>query len=109
MAGHTNFAAMNSIKLSSYYRLYAFSDYRSMKAALPYMRRVVLAKGLVEVEESEARSYVWRIRGQGYKNYLEPLGSQRTKGTGIQSLITALQVLYKSNGYSARYIVIERG
>ncbi len=75
---------------------------------MPYLRRVVLAKGLQEVEETEARTYVGRIRGRGYKNYLEPLGSQRTKGTGIQSLITALQVLYKSNGYSARYIVVER-
>lgn len=100
---------MNSIKLSSYYRLYAFSDYRSMKTALPYMRRVVLAKGLKEVEESEIRSYMWRITGKGYKNYLEPLSSQHTRSSAIQSLITALQMLYKSNGYSARYIVIERG
>ncbi|WP_299757995.1 hypothetical protein [uncultured Pontibacter sp.] len=100
---------MNSIKLSSYYRLYAFSDYQSMKAALPYMRRVVLAKNLQEVEEQEARNYVDRLGGQGYKNYLEPLSSHTSKGSGIQSLITALQVLYKSNGFSARYIVIERG
>ncbi|GAB3526058.1 hypothetical protein GCM10027443_00840 [Pontibacter brevis] len=103
------FASMNSIKLSSYYRLYAFSDYRSMKSALPYMQRVVLAKGLVEVQESDIRSYVWRISGKGYKNYLEPLHSQNTRTTAIKSLITALQVLYKSNGYSARYIVVERG
>lgn len=100
---------MNSIKLSSYYRLYAFSDYRSMKAALPYMRRVVLAKGLVEVEEADIRGYMWRINGMGYKNYLEPLNSRNTRTSAIQSLITALQALYKSNGYSARYIVIERG
>ena len=100
---------MNSIKLSSYYRLYAFSDYQSMKSALPYMQRVVLAKGLVEVEEAEARSYVGRVPGRGYKNYLEPLNSRDTKPSGIKSLITALQVLYKSNGYSAKYIVIERG
>ncbi|AKD03672.1 hypothetical protein POKO110462_02445 [Pontibacter korlensis] len=100
---------MNSIKLSSYYRLYAFSDYQSMKSALPYMRQVVLAKGLAEVEESEARRYVWRISGKGYKNYLEPYSTQSTKGSGITSLITALQSLYKRNGFSARYIVIERG
>ncbi|WP_266204576.1 hypothetical protein [Pontibacter kalidii] len=101
---------MNSIKLSSYYRLYAFSDYQSMKSALPYMRRVVLAKGLTEVGEAEARSYMGRISGRGYKNYLEPLSSHNNnKGTGIQSLITALQALYKQNGFSARYIVIERG
>ncbi|OKL39702.1 hypothetical protein [Pontibacter flavimaris] len=99
---------MNSIKLSSYYRLYAFSDYQSMKSALPYMQRVVLAKGLQDVGEAEARSFVGRVSGKGYKNYLEPLSSHRTKGSGIQSLITALQALYKSNGFSARYIVIER-
>ncbi|WP_242917014.1 hypothetical protein [Pontibacter liquoris] len=100
---------MNTLKLSSYYRLSAFSDYRSMKAALPYMQRVVLAKELVEVQEEEARSFVGRISGKGYKNYLEPLHGHNTRFTAIQSLITALQVLYKSNGYSARYIVIERG
>lgn len=100
---------MNSIKLSSYYCLYAFSDYRTMKSALPYMRRVVLAKGLVEVQESEVRSYIVRIDGKGYKNYLEPLNNQNIRTTALTSLITALQVLYKSNGYSASYIVIERG
>ncbi|MCC9134858.1 hypothetical protein ACFSKU_19855 [Pontibacter silvestris] len=100
---------MNSIKLSSYYRLYAFSDYRSMKSALPYMRRVVLAKSLMEVEEAEVRSYVWRIKGQGYKNYLEPITNYNTKTTALKSFITALQELYKHNGYSARYIIIERG
>lgn len=79
-----------------------------MKTALPYMRRVVLAKGLTEVEESEVRSYIWRVGGGGYRNYLEPLYSQNTLASPFQSLITALQALYKSNGYSARYIVIER-
>lgn len=100
---------MNSIKLSSYYRLYAFSDYQSMKSAMPYMRCVVLAKRLVEVQDTEARSYVWRISGQGYKNYLEPLSSQTARPSALGSLVTALQVLYKSNGYSAKYVVIERG
>ncbi|WP_162055712.1 hypothetical protein [Pontibacter pamirensis] len=99
---------MNSIKLSSYYRLYAFSDYQSMKSALPYMRRVVVAKRLEEVEEEEARHYVWRIRGKGYKNYLEPISNQNTQRAAIRSLITALQELYKRNGYSAKYVVIER-
>jgi hypothetical protein len=99
---------MNSIKLKPYYHLYAFSDYRSMKSAMPYMRRVVLAKGLTDVEEAEARRIVARIPGSGFQNYLQPLGSQQTKRTGIASLITALQLLYKQNGFSARYIVIER-
>mgnify|MGYP005754234851 CR=1 FL=1 len=99
---------MNSIKLSSYYRLYAFSDYQSMRSALPYMRQVVLAKALLEVEEEEIRSFVWRVRGRGYKNYLEPINSRYTAPSAVKSLITALQALYKSNGYSARYIVIER-
>jgi hypothetical protein len=100
---------VNSIKLSSWHRLYAFSDYRSMKSALPYMRQIVLAKGLVDVEEAEARRIVARIPGKGFHNYLQPLGNHQTKSTGIASLITALQLLYKQNGFSARYIVVERG
>lgn len=100
---------MNSVKLNAYYRLYAFSDYQSMKSALPYMRRVMLAKPLAEVEEVEARRFVSRSGGGGYTNYLQPLGIRRTVSSGINSLITALQLLYKSNGFSARYIVIERG
>ncbi|MCJ8167308.1 hypothetical protein MKJ04_20880 [Pontibacter sp. E15-1] len=100
---------MNSIKLSAYHRLYAFSDYQSMKAALPYMRRVVLAKRLDEVEESEARRFVGRYQEGGYMNYLGRLTQQRAKRSGTDSLITALQELFKSNGYSARYIAIERG
>ncbi|MFD2514978.1 hypothetical protein ACFSRY_13960 [Pontibacter locisalis] len=99
---------MNSIDLSSYYRLYAFSDYRSMKAALPYMRRVVLAKGLTEVEEADVRRYLQRVEGSGYKNYLEPLSYLHERVSATNSLISALQVLYKSSGYSARYIVVER-
>ncbi len=79
-----------------------------MKAALPYMQRVVLAKGLMEIEEAEIRNYLWRIKGKGYKNYLGSLSRQEPKYAAMQSLITALQLLYKSNGYSARYIVIER-
>ena len=99
---------MNAFKLSPYYRLYAFSDYQSMRAALPYMQRVVLAKSLQDVEEADARRVVSRGRGGGFKNYLEPFGSYQAKGSGMQSLVTALQALYKSNGYSARYIVVER-
>ncbi|MBD1397098.1 hypothetical protein H9Q13_07965 [Pontibacter sp. JH31] len=100
---------MNFVRLNHRYRLYAFSDYRSMKSALPYMRQVTLAKNLQEVEEPEARRYVGRVDGKGFQNYLQPLGGQQTKTSGKASLITALQVLYKSNGFSARYIVVERG
>lgn len=99
---------MNSVKLSSYCRLYAFSDYRSMKTALPYMRQVVLAKALTDVEEADARRIVMRAPGSGFQNYLRPLGGRQTKTTGIASLVTALQLLYKQNGFSARYIVVER-
>jgi hypothetical protein len=100
---------MNSIRLSYRYRLYAFSDYRSMKSALPYMRQVVLAKALTELEESEARRIVARIPEKGFQNYLQPIGGQQIKSSGIASLITALQLLYKQNGFSARYVVVERG
>jgi len=99
---------MNSVKLSNYYRLYAFSDYQSMRAAMPYMQRVVFTKKLDEVEEREARSYVQRIPGNGYKNYLEPISNYNATYSATRSLITALQLLYKSNGYAARYILIER-
>ena len=99
---------MNSINLSSYYRLYAFSDYQSMKSALPYMRSVVLAKSLSEVDSNDARRVVWRIQGQGYTNYLQPLSSDNSFLSAIESLITALQSLYKKNGFSAKYIVVER-
>ena len=100
---------MNSVKLNAYYRLYAFSDYQSMKSALPYMRRVALAKSLADVEEGEARRFVSRASGGGFTNYLQPLGIRQTVSSGTNSLITALQLLYKSNGFSARYIVVERG
>jgi hypothetical protein len=103
------FWSVNSIKLSSYHRLYAFTDYRSMKSALPYMRQVVLAKALTDVEESEARRIVARIPEKGFQNYLQPISGQQAKSSGIASLITALQLLYKQNGFSARYVVVERG
>ncbi|PKV63079.1 hypothetical protein BD749_2916 [Pontibacter ramchanderi] len=79
-----------------------------MKSALPYMRQVVLAKALSEVEESDARRVVMRLPGAGYQNYLRPLAGLQTKANAIASLITALQLLYKQNGYAARYIVVER-
>ena len=72
------------------------------------MRQVMLAKSLAEVEEADARRIVMRLPGSGFQNYLRPLGGQQTKATGIASLITALQLLYKQNGFSARYIVVER-
>ncbi|TXK21379.1 hypothetical protein FVR03_23365 [Pontibacter qinzhouensis] len=99
---------MKSVKLSSYYRLYAFSDYQSMKTATRYMRSVELARGLAEVQEQEVRRFVGRISGQGYINYLEPNSHLNTLRSYRKSFITALQLLYKSNGYAARYIVIER-
>jgi len=103
-----NFGVMNAVKLSPYYRLYAFPDYGSMQAALPYMRGVVMAKALAEVEAADARRYVWRSDGYGYRNYLNPIAHGEARLSVLRSLITALQLLYKSNGYSARYIVIER-
>jgi hypothetical protein len=99
---------MNSIDLGTNYRLYAFSDYQSMKAALPYMRRVVLAKKLTDVEEAEARTFVRRSGSKGFKNYIQPITGYNTTTTAINSLITALQALYKLNGFSARFIVVER-
>ena len=99
---------MNFINLSTYYRLYAFSDYGSMKAALPYLRSAVLAKKLADIEEAEIRRYVIRVAQGSYKNYLEPINELYPKQSAAQSFISALQVLYKSNGYSARYVVVER-
>ncbi|NDK55279.1 hypothetical protein [Pontibacter fetidus] len=99
---------MNSVKLSTYYRLYAFSDYQSMQAGKRYLQRVVLAKALVEVQEKEVRTYLQRNNTGGYKNYLEPVFTNRTYFSADRSFISALQLLYKSNGYSARYIVVER-
>lgn len=100
---------MNAVRLSARYCLYAFSDYRSMKTALPYMHQVLLAKALADVEETDARRLVQRMPEKGFQNYLQPLGPPQHKSTGIASLITALQVLYKQNGFSARYIAVERG
>ncbi|MEJ8803471.1 hypothetical protein [Pontibacter sp. H249] len=99
---------MNSIDLNSYYRLYAFSDYSSMKVALPYMRKVVLARSLVDVEETDIRKYLDRMPNRGFINYLQPLHNPNKRTTASQSFISALQLLYKSNGYSARYVVVER-
>lgn len=73
------------------------------------MRQVVLAKALTDVEESDARRVVTRIPGKGFQNYLYPIGGQQIKSSGIASLITALQSLYKQNGFSVRYLIVERG
>lgn len=99
---------MNFINLSHYYRLYTFSDYQSMKEALPYLRGVVLAERLEEVPEPMIKRYLLRMEGGGYKNYLEPISSRHAKPTAAQSFISALQMLYKSNGFSAKYVVVER-
>mgnify|MGYP005749952089 CR=1 FL=1 len=73
------------------------------------MQRIVLAMPLGDISETVARRLVLRVPGEGYKNYLTPISGCRTKSTAIDSLITALQVLYKQNGYSAKYIVVARG
>ncbi|WP_162427226.1 hypothetical protein [Pontibacter pudoricolor] len=99
---------MNSIKLSAYYRLYAFPDYQSMQAGKRYLQRVVLAKALTEVQEKEVRTYLQRTNPGGYINYLQPLHTPPYYFSADRSFISALQLLYKSNGYSARYIVVER-
>ena len=97
---------MNSVKQTSRNRIYAFAGYQSMRSALPYMQRVALARNLTDIHEEEARKFVQRIPGKGFRNYLESPGNYNSPATGIASLITALQLLYKSNGFSARYIVI---
>jgi hypothetical protein len=99
---------MNSVKLSAYYKLYAFPDYQSMQTGKRYLQRVVLAKALTEVQEKEVRTYLQRSNPGGYKNYLEPMHHSSSYFPADRSFISALQLLYKSNGYSARYIVVER-
>ena len=99
---------MNSVKLSVYYKLYAFPDYQSMQTGKRYLQRVVLSKALTEVQEKEVRTYLQRNNPGGYKNYLEPMHHSPSYFPADKSFITALQLLYKSNGYSARYIVVER-
>jgi hypothetical protein len=42
-----------------------------------------------------------------YKNYLRD-DKKDLKTSGLESLKTALQALYKLNQYSAKYIIIER-
>ncbi|MEJ8755952.1 hypothetical protein WG947_03010 [Pontibacter sp. H259] len=99
---------MNSVKLSAYYRLYAFPDYQGMQSGRRYLQRVVLAKALAEVQENEVRTFLQRLNPGGYKNYLEPVHNPTTYFSADRSFISALQLLYKSNGYAARYIVVER-
>ncbi|WP_018478145.1 hypothetical protein [Pontibacter roseus] len=96
---------MNHIDLNNTYRLYAFPDYWSMRAARDKLRRVVMAKEFKEVKEIEAKHYVERYGDYAYKNYLRA-DKKNLKESGLKSLITALQALYKLNGYPANYIII---
>lgn len=100
---------MNAVTLRHTYRLYAFAGYQSMRDAIPYLQRVVLAKALADVAENEVRPYLQQVPGFGYKNYLEPLSAHQQYCAAGRSFISALQLLYKQNGYSARYVVITRG
>ncbi|MBB6612415.1 hypothetical protein H7F15_15315 [Pontibacter sp. Tf4] len=100
---------MNSVILRGNYRLYAFAGYQSMRDALPYLPQVVLAKALTDVAEADVRSCLQRVPESGFKNYLQPLAGQQHYCSAKRSFISALQLLYKSNGYSARYVVIARG
>lgn len=98
---------MNYIELSQRYRLYAFNDYWIMRKAYPEVKYVAFAKDLREIREIEAKHYVSEIGpGGGYQNYLRQ-DKADLKSTGLESLKTALQALYKLNGYSAKYILIE--
>ena len=96
---------MNFIQLNSTYRVYAFEDYRTMKAALPLLRRTPIAKEFSRLREIEVKNFV-RYYTNGYQNYLRT-DSAELKSTALESLKTALQALYKLNGYSAKYVVIE--
>ena len=96
---------MNHIDLTNRFRLYAFPDYWSMRAAKANVRQVILAKEFKEVKEIEAKHYVHGYGDYAYKNYMRE-GKGHLKQSGLQSLITALQALYKLNGYSAKYIII---
>jgi D-ribose pyranose/furanose isomerase RbsD len=97
---------LNYIDLSSTFRLYSFPDYMSMRDAKLFVKNVVLAKEFIRVKEIEAKNYVRSISGGSYKNYLRH-DTAELKATGLESIITALQALYKLNGYSAKYIIIE--
>ncbi|MBX0335495.1 hypothetical protein K3G39_19855 [Pontibacter sp. HSC-14F20] len=97
---------MNYINLSSIHRLYSFPDYWSMKEAKPKIRRVIMAKDFREVKEIEAKHYVQKYGDYAFRNYLRE-DKKDLKESGLQSLITALQALYKLNGYPAKYIIIE--
>ena len=96
---------MNHIRLSTSYRLYAFPDYKAMTEAKPLMKRIAIAKQVAKLREVEAKHYLMHV-GSGYKNYLRT-DTADTKAKGLESLITALQALYKLNRYSAKYIIIE--
>lgn len=100
---------MSYIELSRRYRLYSFPDYWSMRKAMPAVKYVALAKDFKDIKEIEAKHYVDSISSSdsgGYKNYLRT-DTGGLLSTGLESLKTALQALYKLNGYSAKYILIE--
>jgi hypothetical protein len=105
---------VNYIQLTHQYRLYAFPDYWSMRkvrdALQSEYKTVVLAKEFSEVKSIEANHYLETFHSRdsnSYRNYLRE-GRQDLQPSGLLSLKTALQVLYKHNEYSAKYILIER-
>lgn len=98
---------MNYIDLNSSFRVHGFADYWSMGEAKLKMSRIVIAKEFTQVREIEAKHYVTSVGDGEYKNYLRH-NTTDLKGSGLASLKTALQVLYKLNGYSAKFIIIER-
>ncbi|MEJ8756247.1 hypothetical protein WG947_04515 [Pontibacter sp. H259] len=96
------------IDLSWQYRLYAFATYQDMKAAMAQLPHVKLAKAFSKVKPIEANHYAGSAGHGDYRNYLENSPTRNVKPNGLASLITALQVLYQVNGYSAKYILIAR-
>jgi hypothetical protein len=94
------------IELNTSYRLYAFPGYSTMQAAKISMKRAVLAKEFSKVKEIEVKKFVRSVGSTGYKNYLRT-ETQDLKGTGLAYLITAIQILYKINQNSGKYIIIE--
>lgn len=97
------------IELTYQYRLYAFANYQDVATVRAQLPHVVLAKELSKVKPIGANHYVEHIgREGGYRNYLETNRNRNIKASPLASLITALQILYKVNGYSATYILIAR-
>ncbi len=105
---------VNSIRLTYQYRLYAFPDYWSMRKVRDELqaefKTVVVAKEFSEVKAIEAKNFVETFHSRdnnSYRNYLRE-GRQDLQHSGLSSLKTALQALYKLNCYSAKFILIER-